>query len=284
MGDGARALAKALHQHPSMLCLDLSHNRIQDAGARAFSEMLLNNSTLTTLFLANNGIGSKGLRALGEALMSNVKDGRGINTTINSTLQYLTLWGNNFDAKATEVWNSVITGDQPRIQPGDIDVTFYRPSTSNTKTDAQPTTNLEAAQSPCVSIGCGPGSLRKSKKPNEKLVPLQHANMWVGRVDGVTTSEIQRTLLEDVATRNKPIEQTSQEQLIYEPWRILNGLAGLVGVAASTQLFELRPVTPDVETEIMGRQSEGKAKVEYTEKDSTGNTVPQSRELSGQAV
>lgn len=66
-----RVLISHVLDHPSLLTLDLSHNKISDSGARAVGKLLNGRCNLTTLNLCDNKIRSNGAAAIGHALGKN---------------------------------------------------------------------------------------------------------------------------------------------------------------------------------------------------------------------
>ncbi|XP_058945946.1 dynein regulatory complex subunit 5-like [Pocillopora verrucosa] len=66
-----RVLISHVLDHPSLLTLDLSHNKIEDSGARAVGKLLNGRCNLTTLNLCDNKIRSIGAAAIGHALGKN---------------------------------------------------------------------------------------------------------------------------------------------------------------------------------------------------------------------
>ncbi|XP_001635891.2 dynein regulatory complex subunit 5 [Nematostella vectensis] len=66
-----RVLVSHLLDHPSLITLDLSHNKIGDSGARAIGKLLNGRCKLTTLNLCDNKIRSNGAAAIGHALGKN---------------------------------------------------------------------------------------------------------------------------------------------------------------------------------------------------------------------
>ncbi|CAH3132016.1 unnamed protein product [Pocillopora meandrina] len=67
-----RVLISHVLDHPSLLTLDLSHNKIEDSGARAVGKLLNGRCNLTTLNLCDNKIRSIGAAAIGHALGKNI--------------------------------------------------------------------------------------------------------------------------------------------------------------------------------------------------------------------
>lgn len=66
--DRCRVLVDCIMEHPSLECLDLSHNFIGDRGARALSKLIAGRSKLKNLNLANNRLQATGGLALAHAL------------------------------------------------------------------------------------------------------------------------------------------------------------------------------------------------------------------------
>ncbi|XP_063297643.1 dynein regulatory complex subunit 5 [Pelobates fuscus] len=65
-----RVLVRRLLNHPSLVHLDLSHNKISDRGARAVGK-LMSQSQLRILNLCNNNVRSNGAQAIAHALSKN---------------------------------------------------------------------------------------------------------------------------------------------------------------------------------------------------------------------
>lgn len=68
---GARALAKALWDNTSILCIDLSSNDLNDHSGSYLARILKRNNTISKLELDNNNLGPSTCAAFGEALRVN---------------------------------------------------------------------------------------------------------------------------------------------------------------------------------------------------------------------
>lgn len=96
--DGCVALCSALHYHPSLKSLRLSHCTVQDEGADAVKELLLVNEVIEGIFLDYNKITNIGIKCIAEALK------------INKSLKIILLWGNIWDMEACNIFVNILGG------------------------------------------------------------------------------------------------------------------------------------------------------------------------------
>jgi hypothetical protein len=112
--DGAKSFADLLKVNSTLEELSLCSNRIGDNGMIAISEVLAcRNSSLTKLWVPNNTITEVGLSSLAIALRS------------NKSISNIYIWGNEFGEKACDAFRLLCCGENPRLQPDNIDFQVY---------------------------------------------------------------------------------------------------------------------------------------------------------------
>ncbi|XP_056674305.1 dynein regulatory complex subunit 5 [Monodelphis domestica] len=120
----SRILIRSLLDHPALLELNLSHNKIGDRGVRAAAK-LINHSQVKILNLANNRIRAMGAQALAHALAYNTtlislnlrlnciedEGGQAVAHALqtNSTLTYINLAGNELSEPTATLFSQVLS-------------------------------------------------------------------------------------------------------------------------------------------------------------------------------
>ena len=188
----------------------------------------------------------------------------------NYALQIISLWGNKWDPKSCETWNTLLKGS--RFHADNIDVKFFRPSDAGAQVNEQHVNTYQVAYSAAVTLGFGPGTLREPTERRRSQLPAKHSDCWLGQVTP-TFADAQKTALVKVLVEN-------EEEVELQPWCVLGGLSGLIGMVEELQPYEHRPQTPDMEARF---SIEAKTGVEQ-KAEAVINIVPEHNAQKQQAT